>query len=116
VDQPYPRDLDPTAVKREREGSPGKGRRRGSAVLEIHIEVLPAVPNGDGVLDGLQEVTTSPKRWSTILGASCISGKGRPEVRLRHGRAEHGGVQHEGGGSGKRGSYRMIRRSRRSRW
>jgi hypothetical protein len=95
------------AVKREREGSPGKGLRRGLAVLEIHVEVLLA-PNGDGVLDGLQEVTTSPKRWSTILRASCIGGKGRPEVRPRHGRVEHGGVQREGGGSGKRGSYQML--------
>jgi hypothetical protein len=96
VDQPYPRDLDPTAVKREREGSPGKGRRRGPVVLEIHVEVLPMVPNGDGVLDGLQEVTACPKKWSTISGASCIGGKGRPEVRPRHGRAEHGGVRREG--------------------
>jgi hypothetical protein len=65
-------------------------------VLEIHVEVLPVVPNGDGVLDGLQEAAASPKRWSTISGASCIGGKGRPEVRPRHGHAEHEGVRCEG--------------------
>jgi hypothetical protein len=49
------------------------------AALEDNGEVVPAVLDGDGVLDGLQEIATSRN------------------------------------GSGKRESYRMIRRSRRCR-
>jgi hypothetical protein len=82
----------------------------------VHGEVAVAVPGGDEELDDVQETTVSLKRWSTSSGASCIGGKGRPEVRPRRGRAEHGEVRREGGGSGKRASYRMIRRSRRSWW
>jgi hypothetical protein len=39
----------------------GRGRRRGPAVLEIHVEVLPAVPDDDGVHDGDQEIKTRSK-------------------------------------------------------
>jgi hypothetical protein len=53
------------------------------------------VLDGDGIHDDLQEITASPKRWSKSSGASCIGGKGRPEVRPRHGRAEHGEVRHD---------------------
>jgi hypothetical protein len=54
------------------------------------------VLDGDGILDGLQEVTASPEVWSTILRTSCNGGKGRLEIRLRPCRAEHGGVRRAG--------------------
>jgi hypothetical protein len=57
--------------------------------------VVPAVLDGDGVHDELQEITASPKRWLKSSGASCIGSKGRPEVRPWHGRAEHGEVRRD---------------------
>jgi hypothetical protein len=54
------------------------------------------VLDGDGVLNGLQEVAVSPKGWSTILRTSCIGGKGWLEIRPRPSRAEHGGVRRAG--------------------
>jgi hypothetical protein len=39
----------------------GEGRRRGPAVLDLHGEVLPVGFDGDGVLDGVQEITASLK-------------------------------------------------------
>jgi hypothetical protein len=62
-------------------------------VLEGNGEVVLAVLDGDGVHDDLQEITASPKRWLKSSEASCIGGKGRPEVRPWHGRAEHGEVR-----------------------
>jgi hypothetical protein len=40
-------------------------------VLEIHVEVLPAVPDSDGVYDGVQEITAMSKVWSSISRVSC---------------------------------------------
>jgi hypothetical protein len=57
----YPSDLDRKVENKERVELTGSGRRRGPAVLEIHIEVLPTVPDGDGVHDGDQEIKTRSK-------------------------------------------------------
>jgi hypothetical protein len=46
---------------KERVELTGRGHRRGPAGLEIHIEVLPAVPDNDGVHDGDQEIKTRSK-------------------------------------------------------
>jgi hypothetical protein len=68
-------------VKREKEGELTVGhRRRGRGALESDSEVVPAVLDGDGVHDGLQEITASPKVWSMILRASCNGGEGRLEL------------------------------------
>jgi hypothetical protein len=48
--------------------------------LEIIGEVVPAVLDGYGVHDGLQEIAASPKVWSTILRTSCNGGEGRLEL------------------------------------
>jgi hypothetical protein len=37
-----------------------EGRRQGPAVLDLHGEALPVGFDGDGVLDGIQEITASP--------------------------------------------------------
>jgi hypothetical protein len=44
--------------------------------------VVPVVLGGDGVHDGLQEITMSPKAWSTILRASFNGGEGRLELGI----------------------------------
>jgi hypothetical protein len=71
----YPWDLDRAVENRRGRSSPERRRRRGPGALEIIGEVVPVVLDGDGILDGLQEVTASPRGWSTILRASCIDGK-----------------------------------------
>jgi hypothetical protein len=50
------------------------------AALELHGEVVPTIPGGDGVHNGLQELTASSKLWSTISRASCNVGEGRLEL------------------------------------
>jgi hypothetical protein len=57
-----------------------KGRRRGPAALEINGEVSPVVLCVDGVHDGLQRITESPKAWSTIFRAPCNSDEGWLEL------------------------------------
>jgi hypothetical protein len=57
----YPSDLDRKVENEERVELTGRDRRRGPAVLEIHVEVLPVVPDGDGVHDGDQEIKTRSK-------------------------------------------------------
>jgi hypothetical protein len=86
-------DLDRAVEKRRGRSSLERHLRRGPGALEIIGEVVPVVLDGDGVLDGLQEVAASPRGWSTILRASCIDGKGRLEIRPRPCHAEHGGVR-----------------------
>jgi hypothetical protein len=55
-----PCDSDPTARRKKRAKLTEKGRRRGPMVLDLHGEALSVGFNGDGVLDGVQEVTASP--------------------------------------------------------
>jgi hypothetical protein len=53
--------------------------------LEGDGEVVPAILDGDGVHDGLQGITASPKVWLTILRTSCNSGEGRLELGVMAG-------------------------------
>jgi hypothetical protein len=55
-----PCDSDPTASRKRRAKLTEKGRRRDPAVLDLHGEALPVGFDGDGVLDGVQEITASP--------------------------------------------------------
>jgi hypothetical protein len=40
-------------------------------VLESHDGVLPAILDGNGVLNGVQEITAGSKVWSSNSEASC---------------------------------------------
>jgi hypothetical protein len=51
-------------------------RRRGSAILELHAEVLPVGFDGDGVLDGIQGFNARSKAWSSALVASYNGDEG----------------------------------------
>jgi hypothetical protein len=54
-----PCDSDPTARRKRRAKLTEKGRQRGPAVLDLHGEALSVGFDGDGVLDGVQEITAS---------------------------------------------------------
>jgi hypothetical protein len=54
---PHPSDLDRKVENEERGELTGRGRRRGSVVLDLHGEALSAGSDSEGVLDGVQEVT-----------------------------------------------------------
>jgi hypothetical protein len=54
----YPWDLDRAVEMRRERSSPERRRRRGPGALEIIGEVVPGALDGEGVLDGVQEVTT----------------------------------------------------------
>jgi hypothetical protein len=67
-------------IKREREGSPGKVRRRGAGGSGDHAEAAAAVPGGDGVHDGVQlEMVMTMVCRAEIL-ASCIDEGKRLEL------------------------------------
>jgi hypothetical protein len=84
--------------------------------LEIVGEVVPVVLDGDGVHDGLQEITASPKVWSTISRTSCNGGKGRLELGVLAGELWARRRSAWRRRSGMRHSYQRLRTSRRVRW
>jgi hypothetical protein len=83
-------------------------RRRGSASLDLHIEVVPVGFYGDGVLDGIQEFKARSKAWCSISEVPCKRARERLEVRARLGYAEHGGRMTHTRRPGKRRCYQEV--------
>jgi hypothetical protein len=81
--------------------------------LEIIGEVVPAVLDGDGVHDGLQEIMASPKVWSTISRTSFNGGEGRLELGVLAGELWARRRSTRRRGSGMWRSYQRFRTSRR---
>jgi hypothetical protein len=69
---------------------------------------------GDGVHDGLQEITASSKVWSTISRASYNGGEGRLELAVLVGVLWAWRRSAKRRGSGKRRSYQEVQEDKAS--